>query len=390
MAYGKRSKISDNLYDYSLMICGESGIGKTTVISEVCEKEFGEDGYLLLNTGDEEGVSAIDDVTYEDVPNFKKFVEICNDIIKNKKTEYPNLKVVIVDTLDQLIDLTQKKAIENWNRENMKNKNFKKAKTLNSVEGGFGAGYDVVFNMIYDLVRALRKVGVRVWYTCHSKTKDIVDPVTSASYTTLTSNLAQRYFNDFKTKVHIVGVACLDRSIEAEGTGRKDIITKKEITVNKIKDEKRKIVFRDDSYSVDSKSRFSGIVDEIPLDSDELIKALKDAIQNSKKKKKPVKNAVVKPAPQPEPEDEIEEDIDDVIEDDIAEADEDLMEDVIDDIDEDASDDYPEDLRDQVKELCKTCEDAELKTKVKGIIKQYGKLSEVDEDGLKEMYDLLK
>lgn len=390
MAYGKRSKISDNLYDYSLMICGESGIGKTTVISEVCEKEFGEDGYLLLNTGDEEGVSAIDDVTYEDVPNFKKFVEICNDIIKNKKTEYPNLKVVIVDTLDQLIDLTQKKAIENWNRENMKNKNFKKAKTLNSVEGGFGAGYDVVFNMIYDLVRALRKVGVRVWYTCHSKTKDIVDPVTSASYTTLTSNLAQRYFNDFKTKVHIVGVACLDRSIEAEGTGRKDIITKKEITVNKIKDEKRKIVFRDDSYSVDSKSRFSGIVDEIPLDSDELIKALKDAIQNSKKKKKPVKNAVVKPTPQPEPEDEVEEDIDDVIEDDIAEADEDLMEDVIDDIDEDTSDDYPEDLRDQVKELCKTCEDAELKTKVKGIIKQYGKLSEVDEDGLKEMYDLLK
>ena len=300
MAYGKRSKISDNLYDYSLMICGESGIGKTTVISEVCEKEFGEDGYLLLNTGDEEGVSAIDDVTYEDVPNFKKFVEICNDIIKNKKTEYPNLKVMIIDTLDQLIDLTQKKAIENWNRENMKNKNFKKAKTLNSVEGGFGAGYDVVFNMIYDQVRALRKVGVRVWYTCHSKTKDIVDPVTSASYTTLTSNLAQRYFNDFKTKVHIVGVACLDRSIEAEGTGRKDIITKKEITVNKIKDEKRKIVFRDDSYSVDSKSRFSGIVDEIPLDSDELIKALKDAIQNSKKKKKAVKNAVVKATPQPE------------------------------------------------------------------------------------------
>ena len=390
MAYGKRSKISDNLYDYSLMICGESGIGKTTVISEVCEKEFGEDGYLLLNTGDEEGVSAIDDVTYEDVPNFKKFVEICNDIIKNKKTEYPNLKVMIIDTLDQLIDLTQKKAIENWNRENMKNKNFKKAKTLNSVEGGFGAGYDVVFNMIYDQVRALRKVGVRVWYTCHSKTKDIVDPVTSASYTTLTSNLAQRYFNDFKTKVHIVGVACLDRSIEAEGTGRKDIITKKEITVNKIKDEKRKIVFRDDSYSVDSKSRFSGIVDEIPLDSDELIKALKDAIQNSKKKKKVVKNAVVKPTPQPEPEDEIEEDVDDVIEDDIAEADEDLIEDVVDDIDEDVSDDYPEDLREHVKELYKTCNDADLKTKVKGIIKQYGKLSEVDDDGLKEMYDLLK
>ena len=63
------------------------------------------------------------------------------------------------------------------------------------------------------------------------------------------------------------------------------------------------------------------------------------------------------------------------------------MEDVI---DEDVSDDYPEDLREHVKELYKTCGDADLKTKVKGIIKQYGKLSEVDDDGLKEMYDLLK
>ena len=84
MAFGKRSKISDNLSDFSIMICGESGVGKTTVISELCEKEFGEDGYLLLNTGDEDGVSAIDDITYEDVPNYKKFEEICNDIIKNK------------------------------------------------------------------------------------------------------------------------------------------------------------------------------------------------------------------------------------------------------------------------------------------------------------------
>ena len=44
--------------------------------------------------------------------------------------------------------------------------------------------------------------------------------------------MAQRYFNDFKTKVHVVGVACVDRSIEAEGTGRTNIINHKEITVN--------------------------------------------------------------------------------------------------------------------------------------------------------------
>ena len=376
MAFGKRSTISDNLYDYSIMICGESGVGKTTVISELCEKEFGEDGYLLLNTGDEEGVSAIEGVTYEDVPTYKKFVEVCNDIIKNKKTEYPNLKVIIVDTLDQLIACTETQAIDNWNRENMTNKNFKKAKTLNSVEGGFGAGYDIVFDMIYGKVRELGKVGVRVWYTCHSKTKDIVDPITSGAYTTLTSNMAQRYFNDFKTKVHVVGVACVDRSIETEGTGRTKIINKKEITVNKVKDEKRKIVFRDDSYSVDGKSRFAGIVNEIPLDSDELLKALKDAIKNSKKKagKTTVKHEPSKPTPTEAPSEELP-------------FDEDPVDELDDPIEESA---YPDDLNSVIRTMFKECTDKELKARVKEVISEYGKLNDVDEDGLKKIYDMMK
>lgn len=384
MAFGKRSKISDNLYDYSIMICGESGVGKTTVISELCEKEFGPDGYLLLNTGDEEGVSAIDGVTYEDVPTYKKFVEICNDIVKNKNTEYPDLRVVIVDTLDQLIACTETQAIADWNKENLGNKNFKPAKTLNSVQGGFGAGYDVVFDMIYDKVRALGKIGVKVWYTCHSKTKDIIDPVTSAAYTTLTSNMAQRYFNDFKTKVHVVGVACVDRSIEAEGTGRTNIINHKEITVNKVKDEKRKIVFRDDSYSVDSKSRFAGIVNEIPLDADALRTALKDAIKNSKKNEFTSKNsnpsAPVKETPTaiPEP-DYMDEELP---------FDEEEKEDIDDTVDE--TRDYPEDLADTIRTMFKECTDKDIKADVKKVITEYGKLNDVDEEGLKKIYDMMK
>lgn len=382
MAFGKRSKISDNLYDYSIMICGESGVGKTTVISELCEKEFGSDGYLLLNTGDEEGVSAIDDVTYEDVPTFKKFLEICNDIIKNKEIEYPNLKVIIVDTLDQLIECTESQAISNWNKENMGNKNFKPAKTLNSVEGGFGAGYDVVFNMIYDKVRALGKVGVKVWYTCHSKTKDIVDPITSAAYTTLTSNMAQRYFNDFKTKVHVVGVACVDRSIETEGTGRTNIINHKEITVNKVKDEKRKIVFRDDSYSVDSKSRFAGIVNEIPLDADELSKALKDAIKNSKKHHDKSVTTPVTPKPvEPEVSEKTPNFMDDLEDDDL------LEESTEPEVPTESK--YPDDLNGTIRTMYKECKDATLKANVKEVISEYGKLNDVDEDGLKRIYDMM-
>ena len=377
MAFGKRSSISENLNDYSIMLCGESGIGKTTVMSRLCEMEFGEDGYLLMNTGDEEGVSAIDDVTYEDVPTYKKYVEICNDIIKNKASEYPNLKVIIIDTLDQLIKATEAHAIDDWNRSNMGNKNFKPAKSLNSVEGGFGAGYDVVFNLIYDKVRALDKVGVKVWFVCHSKTKDIVDPLTSSAYTTLTSNMAQRYFNDFKTKVHVVGVACIDRTIDVVGTGRENIMNHKEITVNKVSNETRQIVFRDDSYSVDSKSRFAGIVDRIPLDAEELQKALKDAIKNSKtstSKKSTPKKETKKSEPTPVIEDELEDD---------------LVEDVAVDTVEEVTSEYPDNLVEVIRTMFKECKDADTKATVKGIIAEYGKLNDVDEEGLKKIYDIL-
>lgn len=377
MAFGKRSSISENLNDYSIMLCGESGIGKTTVMSRLCEMEFGEDGYLLMNTGDEEGVSAIDDVTYEDVPSYKKYVEICNDIIKNKTTDYPNLKILIIDTLDQLIKATEAYAIDDWNRSNMGNKNFKPAKSLNSVEGGFGAGYDVVFNLIYDKVRALDKVGVKVWFVCHSKTKDIVDPLTSSAYTTLTSNMAQRYFNDFKTKVHVVGVACIDRTIDVVGTGRENIMNHKEITVNKVSNETRQIVFRDDSYSVDSKSRFAGIVDRIPLDAEELQKALKDAIKNSKTStsKKPTQKKETK---KPEPTPAVEEELDD-----------DLGEDIVTDTVEEITSEYPDNLVEVIRTMFKECKDADTKATVKGIIAKYGKLNDVDEDGLKKIYDIL-
>ena len=377
MAFGKRSSISENLNDYSIMLCGESGIGKTTVMSRLCEMEFGEDGYLLMNTGDEEGVSAIDDVTYEDVPTYKKYVEICNDIIKNKASEYPNLKVIIIDTLDQLIKATEAHAIDDWNRSNMGNKNFKPAKSLNSVEGGFGAGYDVVFNLIYDKVRALDKVGVKVWFVCHSKTKDIVDPLTSSAYTTLTSNMAQRYFNDFKTKVHVVGVACIDRTIDVVGTGRENIMNHKEITVNKVSNETRQIVFRDDSYSVDSKSRFAGIVDRIPLDAEELQKALKDAIKNSKtstSKKSVPKKETKKPENTPVVEEELDDDLD---------------EDIVTDTVEETTSEYPNNLVEVIRTMFKECKDADTKATVKGIIAEYGKLNDVDEDGLKKIYDIL-
>lgn len=378
MAFGKKNVVSQDLAHYSIMLMGESGIGKTTTMYKMCEKEFGDDGYILLNMGREDGVSAINGVVYEDVENWKKFAAIVNDIVKNKDTDYPNLKVLVIDTLDQLLEITEPEVIAMWNRENLGRDGFIPAKTLAATWNGFGRDQDKVIQVIWDMIWKLRKVGVQCWFTAHTKTRELTDGLTNLTYSTISSNMMQKYFNGFKTKIAIVGVACIDRTIESQGTGRKNLVTKKEVKVNRVVDERRKIIFRDDNYSVDSKSRFEHIVDEIPLDADAFIEALHDALKakaeggtttTAKSKKKATKK------------------VEEVKSDPLQEEFEDA---VVDDVVEEESE-FPENLAKEVGALFKACKDKELKVEIRDMILEHGKsVKDVPEDVLKEMYLKLK
>lgn len=292
MAFGKKNSVDLNPLHYNIGLIGESGIGKTTLIKEVCEilapEVDGEIGYLHLDIGKEDGADAIEGIITEKVENWNKFELVLNDIIKNKFKDYPNLQTVVLDTYDELVGITEPQVIKLHNLENPEKP---KITSINAAFGGFGKGQDKVIDLILDKLWELKKVGVHFILIMHTKTKDIDDPVTGTSYTTLTGNLSQKYFNAIKTKLHFLGAAYIDRTIVTQKTGKQNIATKEDITRNVVANSARVINFRDDNYSVDSKSRFADIVDCIDFDRDEFIKALKEAILAESSKGKSLKQA---------------------------------------------------------------------------------------------------
>lgn len=283
MAFGKRNEVKIDPLRYNICILGEAKIGKTSTVKEFVEKLGGEDSYIFLEMAGEAGADAIDGIVYEDVDNFEYLTEIIEDIEDNKTTEYPNLRVVVIDTYDGLIKITEQEAIRLWNKAHPD----KKADTIDVSWNGFQKGQSRVFDMMFDIITRLRKVGVATIVIGHVKTRDQLDVASNTSFSTLTSDVEKIYFNLLKKKMHFLGLAYYDRTIITEKTGRKNAVTKKDITVNKIVEESRKIKWRDDNYALDSGCRFAEIEPEIPLDADAMIKSITDAIiaEASKNKK---------------------------------------------------------------------------------------------------------
>lgn len=279
--FGNRKKVSKNVNDFMVGIMAPSGWGKTTLMYETCEKLFGPDGYIIADMGDEDGTAAIDDVAAEVIPTWKRFKEMVDDIVKNKDTDYADLKIVILDTLDATFEKAEEYVVKMWNQENMGQQGFKQASSINSVEGGFGKGLDRTIETVKKEINRLAKVGVKTWWTAHVKEKDQTDLFTGTNYTTLTANMSMKYFNSIKNISHIIGFGYFDRTVEKQEIGEANVVTKKKKTRNAVLDETRKIKFRDDSMIADAKSRFANIIDEIILDTDEFIKAITDAINSS-------------------------------------------------------------------------------------------------------------
>ena len=283
--FGKRNVIKVSPVDYNLGLIGESGIGKTTLAKEVCEELVGEDGYIILNIGKEDGIDAIPNAIYEDIPDWKTFNEFTKDVIANRTTDYKDLKIIVYDTFDELVKITEPEVIR------LNNKEFpdKQTKTIKAAYGGFQGGEDKVIEILLEKMWALKKVGINMFVLGHTKKRTMTDVVTGLEYDMLTTNMTHKYFNAIKTKLHVLGVASVNRKIETNTVKQK---VGKDKVVGRVTDESRIITFRDDNFNIDSKSRFSDIIPSIPLDVSDFIKAVEDAIKVAHEKQTGKKSSI--------------------------------------------------------------------------------------------------
>ena len=277
--FNKKNRVKLDLAHYGVLLLGEPKVGKTSMLYKVCEEEFGDEGYIFAEMVSEKGAEAIEGIVRanivewdldEDDPLWLAIPEddrptgmlnFIDDIVENKSTDYPNLKVVVFDTYDGLISLAEQEAIDSWNRLDKVNKDpNKRATTLNQT-WGYDTGKKVI-QLMFEQFDRLESVGVKQ---------------------TLTSDQQQNYFNALKKHMDFLGLAYIDREIAKEKTGNKDI-KNKDIMKSVVKEETRKVKFRDDNYAIDSGCRFAEIVPEVDLDAKQFIKALKDAIEAERSK----------------------------------------------------------------------------------------------------------
>lgn len=273
--FGKKNVIKIDPLAYNICLLGEPKIGKTTVIKEILEKLVGEDGYMFLEMAGEAGADAINGIIYEDIDEWEDLDNVIEDIENNRNSDYKEIKAIVADTYDGWIKLAEREAIRLWNKDHPD----KIADSIDAAWNGFQKGQSKAFELMFDVIVRLRSIGISTIVIGHVKNKEVTDIATGTTYQTLTSDVEKIYFNLLKKKMHFIGLAYYDRTIITEKTGKKNIVTKKDITVNKITDETRKIKFRDDNMALDSGSRFADIIEEIPLDPDALITALTDAIK---------------------------------------------------------------------------------------------------------------
>lgn len=265
----KKNKVKADLCSYPpYMFLAPRKFGKTTFWYKLVREVWGDDDKgLLISFGNEEGYHALDGVQVAVVENWSAdydedndtigFIQLVDDIVENND-EY-GIKGVCFDTLDTMVGVATKEVL----RQHKKEKGTV-CKTLNEAFSGYGRGKQRLLDIMDTQIDRLRKAGIAVWFLCHTKLKEKSDMLSGEKYEQITNNLTDDIYTHFADAAQIVMTGAFDR----------------EIVAGKIISEDRVVYLRGNS-TVDAGGRFTEIVEKIPLDVSEFMKAFEDAVKAS-------------------------------------------------------------------------------------------------------------
>lgn len=287
---GSMTQVATDFADYSYMLNGTAGIGKTTTAVEIGQKLYGGDGVLLLTIGEEPKPEHMGNVLNEVAKDWNDVAEVIKLLIKYKKEDYPELRMVAMDTTNEIFRLAEDFVVSKYNNENP----TKKVASIKAAYGGFQAGENMVVDLVIRTIFPLRNVGICPFFIGHTKKKNIKDPQTDIEYEVTTSDLDSKYYNAIKDRVAIVGCAYIEREMNEVQTV-KDAFTKKDKKVGRIQSEKRVLSFRDEEHAIDNKSHLKFIEAKVDFTTDSFINGIMTAIEKQVNYYKKPTDKVVSP-----------------------------------------------------------------------------------------------
>lgn len=375
--------IKPDIKNLSIYLRSTKKFGKTTLFRDMILAKYGNPSRgLLVGCGNEIGYKMLDNLNVTQVKTYKDMTELANWLITEKGKEH-NIEIVAFDTGDELALITDAETIRQSNVENP----TKKCKSIKGAFGGYTAGEKFSANdLIKPYMTRLQDAGFGVWVIAHTKFKTIKEKggLDEDGYMQLSSNMGADYEAAFGDIFDVTLTGVIDRDLETKQVGDK---TKKYAT-----DEIRKLYFRGTTL-IDAGGRFADgavpdfMVFDKPDMGAEFVRVVEEGMEKSKstlgkRKSNPV---VSTPKPEiqvtPEPENPKVDSLSDLEDDDL------LDETPVSEVPTESK--YPSDLNGTIRTMYKECKDATLKASVKEVIAEYGKLNDVDEDGLKRIYDMM-
>lgn len=272
--FGKINKMSEKFEDYSYIINGVGGIGKTTLVYEIGKIITGSDeGTFIITCGGENKPKHIPGAFGDVAPDFKTFCAIVKELCDNK-AEYPNTRFVAIDSLDEYARITENFVVSEWNSQCDINE---RAKSISQAYKGFQKGENRACDLMIQQVIKLQNAGYSILEIGHTRTKLKEDTITKVQFEQLTCNLDNKYYNALKDKVNLVAMCYWENTLE-NIEEKKNAFTKKMDKVGELTDRKRVMVFADDDNAIDTKTHFEYITSKIDLSAEGFIKAVEEAI----------------------------------------------------------------------------------------------------------------